>query len=128
MMVKQYLLDTHVALWWLEDPTKLAPRVQDIIADKSNELFISSVSFWEMAIKNEIGKLTIPHNIMACYAAEKIQMLNLSPAEALSVADLPKLHSDPFDRMLIAQAKFNDLVLITKDDKILDYPITSIKS
>jgi len=124
----QYLLDTHVVLWWLTDPSKLSINVRKIITDKTQQIFVSSVSIWEMAIKSEIGKLTIPQNILAVLRSENIQILPLTAEDGLGVTDLPKLHSDPFDRMLVVQAKLNDLVFITKDPQILQYPIISVKA
>jgi PIN domain nuclease of toxin-antitoxin system len=123
----RYLLDTHVILWWLDDPHKIASKARSIIADKNNEIFVSSVSIWEMAIKSDLNKLKIPVNILTILQAEKFQTLKLSSEESLSLLDLPKIHSDPFDRMLIAQTKFNDLILITKDQIITKYPIVTLR-
>lgn len=123
----RYLLDTNVILWWLDDPHKIASKARGIIADKSNDIFISSVSIWEMAIKSELNKLSIPMNMLTILHTEKFQTLQLSSEESLSILDLPKIHSDPFDRLLIAQAKFNDLILITKDQTIIKYPIITLK-
>jgi PIN domain nuclease of toxin-antitoxin system len=124
----RYLLDTHVLLWWLVDPDKLTSKARDIIEDKANTIFISSVSIWEMTIKKDLGKLNIPNNILAVIRSEGIQFLSLSAEECLGLVDLPKLHNDPFDRMLIIQAKFNDLVMITKDPQILEYPVIAVKA
>lgn len=123
----RYLLDTHVILWWLDDPRKIAAKARGIISDKHNEIFVSSVSIWEMAIKSDLNKLSIPVNILTILKMEKFQTLELSPEESLSLLNLPKIHSDPFDRTLIAQAKFNDLILITKDQVITKYPIITLK-
>ena len=124
----QYLLDTHVLLWWFTTPTKIKPKAQKIIRDKSNTIFLSSVSFWEMAIKKSIGRLTLPHNLLEAVAAENFKILPIMPDECLGVADLPMLHADPFDRLLILQAKLNDLVLITRDEKIIQYPLVTLKA
>lgn len=124
----RYLLDTHVLLWWLADPKQIETKARHIIADKSNQIFISSVSTWELAIKKDLGKLSIPMNLLAVIKSENIQILPLSAEESLSVIDLPKIHPDPFDRMLIAQAKFNDLIVITKDRQILEYPIICVSA
>ena len=121
-----YLLDTHVILWWLTTPEKIKTKAQDIIKDKANLIYVSSASFWEMAIKQSIGKLTLPHNLLEEITAEGFKFLPIMPEEALGVADLPLLHSDPFDRLLIMQAKLHDLVLITNDTKIINYPVVSI--
>lgn len=124
----QYLLDTHVILWWLATPEKINAKVQNIIRDKSNSIFLSSGSFWEMAIKKSLGRLTLPHNLIEAVAAENFKILPIMPEDGLGVADLPLLHSDPFDRLLIIQAKLNDLIIITKDSKISEYPVAIMEA
>ncbi len=124
----RYLLDTHVILWWLTEPKKIKTRTLKIISDKANHVFISSASFWEMAINKSIGRLTIPHNLIETLVTEGFQILPISPEESLGVADLPLIHSDPFDRILIIQAKFHDLVFITADPKIGEYPIVILNA
>ncbi len=123
-----YLLDTHVLLWWLIAPEKLNTKSQKIIRDKSNTIFISSVSFWEMAIKKSLGRITLPHNLMEAVTEENFKLLPILPEECIGVADLPFIHSDPFDRLLIIQAKLLDLVIITKDEKIPKYPVVTLKA
>lgn len=122
----RYLLDTHVLLWWLTDPDKLSITARKIIADRKNKIYVSSVSIWEMAIKKDLGRLTIPINLLSVIRMESIEILSLMPEESLGVIDLPKLHNDPFDRILITQAKLNDLVMITKDVNIAKYPLVTI--
>lgn len=124
----QYLLDTHVALWWLTDPTQLSKKAYDIISDKENSISVSSVSFWELAIKSSLGRVTIPHNLLSILGHNNINILPMVAEEALSIVDLPDLHKDPFDRMLIAQAKYNGMIFITRDEAIQNYPITFIKA
>lgn len=124
----QYLLDTHVILWWFTTPKKLSAKTQKIIKDKSNAIFVSSASFWEMAIKKSLGRLTLPHNLIETVAAESFKILPIMPEEGLGVADLPLLHSDPFDRLLIMQAKLHDLIIITKDLKMADYPVITLEA
>lgn len=121
-----YLLDTHVVLWWLTEPEQLSLKARQIISDPKNTLYISSISFWEMAIKSSLGKLTIPSNILTILSADGFKTLPLLPEESLSVTNLPIIHHDPFDRILIAQAKYNDLVFMTRDSKISDYPIVIV--
>lgn len=70
--------------------------------------------------------MTLPHNLLEALAAESFKILPVMPEEALGVADLPLIHSDPFDRLLVIQAKLHDLVIITKDDKIVDYPVITL--
>lgn len=124
----RYLLDTHIILWWLTEPTKLSSKIKLLIENKQNKLFVSSVSFWEMAIKQSLGRLTIPKNIIEVLIKEGLETLALTPEEALAVSDLPYIHNDPFDRMLIVQAKLNNLILITNDSKIMEYPAEIIEN
>lgn len=123
-----YLLDTHVILWWLTEPTLLSTKARKILSDKKNPIFCSSVSFWEMVIKKSIGKLTIPNNILDILKKEGFDMLPLLPEDTLSVSDLPRIHDDPFDRMLIIQAKLHDLILITRDAFIPKYELITLKA
>jgi len=124
----QYLLDTHIILWWFTDPKKINLKAQKIIRDKSNNIFLSSVSFWEMAIKKSLGRLVFPHNLLEVVAAENFKILPVMPEEGLGVADLPLLHSDPFDRLLIIQAKLHDLIILTRDSIFEKYPVITIKA
>jgi len=69
----QYLLDTHILLWWFTTPKKISTKAHRIIKDKSNDIFLSSISFWEMAIKKSLGRLTLPHNLIETVAAENFK-------------------------------------------------------
>lgn len=124
----QYLLDTHVLLWWLTSPNKMKPKAQKIIRNKGNPIFLSSASFWEMAIKKSIGRLSLPHNLLEITAAEGFKILPILSEEGLGVADLPLIHADPFDRLLIIQAKLHDLVIITNDARISEYPVVTVEA
>lgn len=124
----RYLLDTHVILWWLTEPEKIHTKAQKIIRDRSNEILVSSASFWEIAIKKSIGRLTLPHNLLETVAIEGFKILPIMPEECIGVADLPLLHSDPFDRLLVLQAKLYDLVIITRDAKIAEYPTVTLRA
>ena len=121
-----YLLDTHVILWWLTETDVLSLKARQILSDPHNVIYVSSVSFWEMAVKSSLGRLTLPRNILKLLSEEGFKTLPLLPEEGLAVVDLPMLHNDPFDRALVAQAKYNDLVLITRDAYILEYPIATV--
>ena len=123
-----YLLDTHVLLWWLTTPKKIGPQALKIIHDKSNKISFSSVSLWEMAIKKSLGRLTFPHNLIQTIAAEGFSLLPIMPEEALGVADLPMIHTDPFDRLLIMQAKLYNLTILTRDAKFKAYPVATLKA
>lgn len=124
----QYLLDTHVILWWFTTPEKISIKAQNIIREKTNTIFLSSASFWEMAIKKSLGRLTLPHNLIEAVTAESFKILPIMPEDGLGIVDLPLLHTDPFDRLLIIQAKRNDLIMITRDAKMMEYPLTVIEA
>lgn len=122
-----YLLDTHIVLWWLTEPQQIASKARNIIADKEEPIFISSASFWEMAIKQGLGKLKLPVNIVDILTAEGFAILPIQARECLSVVDLPLLHFDPFDRLLVVQAKLNDMIFITRDEKVMQYPVVTLR-
>ena|SRR3990167_4636519 len=124
----KYLLDTHVILWWFTEPEKIHQKARKIIRDRSNNVFISSASCWEIAIKKSIGRLTLPHNLLETIALEGFQTLPIKPEECIGIADLPMLHTDPFDRLLVMQAKLYDLIIITRDNKIPEYPVITISA
>ena len=124
----QYLLDTHIILWWLTEPEKIKSKARNIIKDKSNTIFISSASFWELGIKKSLGRLTLPHNLLETITAENFKILPIQPAEALGITDLPLLHADPFDRLLVMQAKLYDLIIITRDSAIMEYPVITLNA
>lgn len=115
------LLDTHVLIWWLADPSRLSLRAQEAIGDGGNIVFVSAVSVWEMAIKAALGKLRRPDDLDAQMKRERFQELPLRHAHAHAVAQLRMLHRDPFDRMLIAQARAESLTLVTDDATVLGY-------
>src|SRR3989337_3183813 len=103
------LLDTHVFLWWVMDDERLTPYIRDFIADEGNDLFLSSASCWEIAIKAKIGRLKLTENpekfIPDQMIANNISGLPIQLVHALHVYNLPDHHRDPFDRMLVAQAR-----------------------
>ena len=115
------LLDTHVLLWWLTDPASLSQQAQAVIASGENLVFVSAASVWEMTIKSGLGKLTMPNDLDQQMQIERFDELPIRIADARLVATLPALHRDPFDRMLVAQARNNSLILVTRDRLILAY-------
>jgi PIN domain nuclease of toxin-antitoxin system len=120
------LLDTHIVLWWMAEPTKLSSKVHQAITNSDNAAFISAASIWELAIKHKLGRVDLPHYFLEALQAAQIQILSIEAHHALATIDLPPIHQDPFDRMLIAQAKCENLVLVTKDANILKYPISTL--
>lgn len=124
------LLDTHTFLWWITGDRRLSPRTREIISDGENELFLSAASGWEMAIKAGLGKLSLPGSpgafISGQLAVNAIQTLPVRMDHALHVLELPGYHRDPFDRLLIAQARLEDMPILTADPQIGRYPVKVI--
>src|SRR6185312_2688952 len=109
------LLDTHIYLWWLEDDSQLSKKARLLITN-ANAVYVSSVSIWEMSIKQGLGKLAVDINSLVL-AIEMNSFLELpvSAQHAVVTSQLPLLHRDPFDRMLIAQAMYEPLQFLTAD-------------
>jgi PIN domain nuclease of toxin-antitoxin system len=124
------LLDTHTFLWWnTEDPT-LSARAKEIIADGENEVFISAASVWEIVIKTTRGRLILPEP-PAQYISSRLRLNHFSPlpvqiSHVVHVYELPLLHSDPFDRLLIAQSRLEAMPLVTMDEAIRRYDLNII--
>ena len=117
------LLDTHVLLWWLNGDDTLSEMSQEAIADSKNLVFISAVTVWEIRIKEALKKLKIPENFKSVLAEQPFDLLNITHEHAHAIKDLPAYHSDPFDRMLIAQAKVEGFTLVTRDVHLKKYRI-----
>ncbi len=121
------LLDTCTFLWLILDAGELTGRVKDLFADSDNEVFLSVVSTWEIAVKRAIGRLDLPEEPRLYIPEQRerhgIQSLSLDEPSSLQVSALPKIHSDPFDRMLISQALIHGLTILSPDDMIKKYPV-----
>ncbi|MDP2808967.1 MAG: type II toxin-antitoxin system VapC family toxin [Rhodocyclaceae bacterium] len=114
------LLDTHVALWWFSADSHLTEAGRDII--RSSRCHISVASVWEVAIKYRLGKLAVPPgNFLGAVRGAFIRLLPIQPEHAAATADLPLLHGDPFDRLLIAQARHENMTLLTADAVMAGY-------
>ena len=113
------LLDTQALLWWLDDNPKLGRAAHGAIANPASAVWISAVAAWEIVIKMIVGRLAIKKPAEICIPREMerlaFQPLPISIAHALAVRSLPRHHADPFDRMLIAQAKSDGLTVVTSD-------------
>lgn len=125
------LLDTHCWLWMEAAPERLGERVQEILEDPETELRLSSASVWELAIKIALGKLELPEPIERYVPARltrgSVEALPIRHEHALEVAALPPHHADPFDRMLIAQARRESLVLLTADAAFAPYQVELLR-
>ena len=124
----KYLLDTHVLLWWLADDEALSDRAREAIANRTNLIFLSAASLWEIVIKQSLGKLELPSNWIESIAEESFTRLPIQWEHALAVRNLPELHRDPFDRLLLAQCVVEDLTFITHDAKLFDYDVRFLKT
>jgi PIN domain nuclease of toxin-antitoxin system len=117
------LLDTHILLWWLADEGRIPEKHREIIRDGRTQVFVSAASTWEVVIKQRLGKLRAPADLKAQVEAARFELLNITIDHALAVGELPDHHSDPFDRMLIAQARTESLILVTEDPKLRLYDL-----
>jgi len=126
------LLDTHTAIWALTTPSRLPPRIQLLISDAANDVVVSTASIWEVAIKHSL-KRGDPSDMpisgleaLRFFSAAGYQILPITAAHAVAVDNLPPLHTDPFDRILIAQALTEPLRLVTHDARLTSYSETII--
>jgi PIN domain nuclease of toxin-antitoxin system len=117
------LLDSHVLLWWLEDPLLITPVARRTIANPENVVFFSVASVWEISIKAGLGKLTVPPGWTEALLADGFETLVIDTAHALAVQHLPAVHHDPFDRLLIAQSRVEGLTLLSRDRWFASYEI-----
>lgn len=122
------LLDTHIFLWWLSDWERISEPARAAIADPGNEVFVSAVSGWEIGIKKAKGRLVAPDDLAAVVDEKRFEHLPLTFAHAERAAALPSHHRDPFDRMLIAQAQAEGLVLVTRDSRMADYEVATMRA
>jgi PIN domain nuclease of toxin-antitoxin system len=119
-------LDTHAFLWWLDDPTLLSEAARQAIGDGRRAVYVSAAVIWEIVIKRSLGKLDAPDDIESAMAANRFLPLPVTVPHALAVGSLPDLHRDPFDRLLIAQARHEGLKLVTRDPLIARYGVPLI--
>lgn len=122
----KYLLDTHVFLWSLFDTSKLTKSIKEILLNEQNDIYVSTISFWEISLKFSIGKLNLqniqPEELPDYSIKSGFEILNIDEFIASSFHQLPRLsHSDPFDRMLIWQSITSNMTILSKDEKFKDY-------
>ena len=120
------LLDTHVVLWSLTEPLKLRGETREALEDAQNDVFVSAVSGWEIAVKRALGKLEAPDDLEAGVRQQGFLPLHLTFLHAERAGALPPHHGDPFDRMLVAQAQVEGLVVVTWDARIRLYGIRTM--
>ena len=117
------LLDTHVLLWWLADSSRLGRKARERISDPHARVFVSAVTAWEIAHKQSVGKLSADWDVREQVAEEGFLELSIRFDHVAEAAALPRLHADPFDRILIAQARTEGLWLVTSDAAVQGYDV-----
>ncbi len=122
------LLDTHVFIWWSDEPEKLSDRVLNACQDDDNSLILSIISIWEMQIKIQLGKLRLRNPLRYLIENQQnindLQVLPISVNHIYMLENLPMHHRDPFDRLIISQALEERLPLVSKDSVFSNYPVS----
>lgn len=119
------LLDTHILLWTAAEPDKLSSQASTLISEKSNQLYFSAASLWEVVIKNGLGRPDFyidPHILRRGLMDNGFLELSISSQHTLAMSHLPDIHKDPFDRILVAQAETEGFLLLTSDELVGRYP------
>lgn len=116
------ILDIHVVLWWLADDATISDDTKDLI-DTELDVFVSAATLWEVSIKTSLGKLG-PADLPERILASGLRELPVTAMHGITAGRLPGIHRDPFDRMLIAQAKTEGLTLVTRDEQIAKYDLS----
>jgi len=129
--MNRYLLDTHVVLWALVEPQLLSSNIKTVLEDGQNQLFMSAISLWEISLKRSVGKLDIKEKVISNLLTELentgITIVSPKDSTYLKFAELPRLNTDPFDRILVAQAIFEDYALVSVDKNIRQYKKFGLK-
>lgn len=119
------LVDTHVAMWMVSEPERLPPRVRQLLQDEANTIYLSTISIWEKAIKFALRRASSPpfdgRQLLNLAKASGCRILAVTEAHAVAVDDLPLLHADPFDRLILAQSITEPMRLISHDRRLVAY-------
>ena len=125
-----YILDTHIWLWWTLEPDLLTRKAAETISDPRNQIYLSVASTWEATIKASLGRLSLPGGprdfVQQSLIQDGFTVLPIMPEHSVGIFDLPPLHKDPFDRLLVAQAISERAVLITQDPLIRQYGVATL--
>lgn len=123
------LLDSHVFIWQDTDAARITPKVMSIMTDPANRVLFSVASIWEIAVKIQIGKLRLTNTLEIVLAQQqaknKFAIISITTEHALRVGQLPSIHKDPFDRMLVAQALVENATILTDDKLVRQYPVST---
>ena len=121
------LLDTHTFIWWRDTPENLSARAYEAISSTESDIYLSVVAVWEIQIKRAIGKIEVKGSLHDAIRAERdangFRILSVELAHSLNIENLPPIHGDPFDRMLIAQAMVEEMTVVTVDPKFTEYGV-----
>jgi PIN domain nuclease of toxin-antitoxin system len=109
------LLDSHVFLWWAHQPDLLPGALHEMLASPENQIVVSMATAWELTIKQSLGKLMVPGNMSEALQQNDIRLLPIDLAHIEAIRQLPMHHGDPFDRLLIAQARIENLTIVSRD-------------
>lgn len=120
---KPLLLDTHMLIWWMNGDPRFRKDLISVIANPQTQVYCSVVSLWELAVKESLGKIVYPKKLESFLKTYAIEVLNVTQNHVAQLRLLPMLHKDPFDRLLIAQAKAEGMVLVTVDKQISQYDV-----
>ena len=124
------LIDTHAFLWWDLDDARLSARADEVMRDGRNQIVVSTGSVWEVALKAAKGRLELPDDLLV-YVRDRLRRyrwtsLPIDETHAVRAASLPRIHSDPFDRVLVAQAQLESIPIVTADPAITRYDVETI--
>ena len=121
------LLDTHIFLWLGQGSNRITPEMLTVLTDGQNQLFLSTVTLWEMQIKHALGKLELPTSVQNFFFIQRhlsnLQIISVTEQHIWTLGTLPHHHRDPFDRMLIAQAMTDNFTLVSADTSFAQYPV-----
>jgi PIN domain nuclease of toxin-antitoxin system len=121
------LLDTHVVLWWLADAPELPDEIKDLL-DHEPDVRVSAATIWEIAIKQALGKIAAPADLPERIRDSGFRELPISFTHAMAAGRLRLIHRDPFDRMLVAQARCEGLTLVTRDPHCQQYEVAILRA
>lgn len=124
----RYLIDTNIFIWWMEKNKRLSKNLFNLLNNPQNQIFLSVASVWEIVIKKAKKKLKTPKDVEGGVKASGFVAINIEMLHVLGIEKLPIHHNDPFDRIIISQAKAEDLTLVTSDNKIWKYDLRLLKA
>jgi len=123
----RYLVDTHIFVWFVTEPEQLGVEMHDSLRDPDNEVFVSAATFWEIAMNRNRGRMRFPGDDGQELRAANFTELPVTGAHYEAAVALPDIHKDPFDRLLVAQARTEGLVLVTRDKLLAAYNVPMVR-